>query len=345
MLKKKLCITILTLIIFVICTASQAQAQKNKYTSGFKTISIWKPDGNIRINVNIWYPALKKPSLVTYGSWKIRVAKNAKKAEGTFPLILLSHDSAGGRFSYHNLAAFLAKNGFIVVAPTHYGDNMNNMNAIYTIYQITGRILHLNTSLNTVLNDELFKDSIDKNKIGVLGFGVGGTAALILGGASPKPERWASYCDSAQINDPYCTTWAKSRITKLVSELSKSKNLANSLIKAVAIITPSYGMLFNTNSAKKFTSPLLIVKAEEDTINPAPFHADALKNIFYNETIFATLKEADSFALMSDCPPDILKDLEEMCTTVDSEKRQLIHDQLYPLIEQFFSKSFSDITK
>ena len=44
--------------------------------------------------------------------------------EGKHPLILLSHDSAGSRFSLHELASELARNGFVVLAFTHPGDNV-----------------------------------------------------------------------------------------------------------------------------------------------------------------------------------------------------------------------------
>jgi len=334
---KFLCKLIFTLILLAICT--QAQAKKESFHPGFKTIGIWQTDNNIRIDFNVWYPSIRKPSKVTYGSWKILVAKNGKKAKGIFPVILLSHDSAGGRFSYHSLAAFLAQSGFIVIAPTHYGDNINNMNAIYTIYQMTGRIEHLNIALNAVFNNKFFDGSIDKNNIGVLGFGVGGTAALILGGANLEPKGWVNFCKYAEKHDPYCTPWAKARIEKLIAKLPNLKILPKPQIKAVAIITPSYGMFFDDNSCKNFTAPLLIVKAEEDSINLAPFHADALKDIFYDKAIFATIKKTDSFALMSSCPPDILKDLKSMCTTVSPKQRLAIHSQLYPLIKQFFSNT------
>ena len=57
-------------------------------------------------------------------------SRGAAPVEGQHPLVVLSHDSAGSRFSLHALASQLARNGFVVVAPTHAHDNVDSLKQV-----------------------------------------------------------------------------------------------------------------------------------------------------------------------------------------------------------------------
>ena len=85
-------LTFLTLV----CPAYAAPLQP-----GFKTLGIWEPTQNIRLDFAVWYPSRSTPFQVNYGDWSFSAARGRAPVEGKHPLILLSHDSAGSRFSLH----------------------------------------------------------------------------------------------------------------------------------------------------------------------------------------------------------------------------------------------------
>lgn len=336
---------ILFLFVLLSCTLvfpAAARAEFDTLYPGVKTLGIWLPENNVRLNINVWYPSVRRPGLVQYNPWKILAARNGKEAVGRFPLLLLSHDSPGSRFSHHSLAAFLARSGFVVVAPTHHGDNTNDMQNLFTLRQLTQRVIQMKATLDTVLHHPETLHLIDPERIGIVGFGTGGTTALLMGGALLNKEGWKDYCAKAGPTDAYCSRWATARMGSFMEALPLKHSLADQRIKAVAAVAPAYGMLFSKDSLKYFYPPLLLIGAEKDTVNRAPWHADALRDLFGKVPQFFTLKNADASSLMAPCPPGFERDLPELCTSVTPELRASIHAELEALLGNFFLTTLGD---
>ena len=169
----------------------------NGYNPGFRTLGFWQQESGIRVDVNVWYPSVRAPRSLSYAPWTIRGARNGKPVPGRFPLILLSHPSSGTRFSFHDTAAALAARGFVVAAPTHPRDCMENMDHLFLWEQLKDRALELSATMDLLLADKDIGPSIDPKRIGVLGYGSGATAALLLGGALPDCSGWMDYCRKA----------------------------------------------------------------------------------------------------------------------------------------------------
>lgn len=336
----------LTFFLLLLCCTlllpAPARAEFETLHPGVKTLGIWLPEGNVRLNINVWYPSLRRPSVVQYNPWKILAARNGKEAVGRFPLLLLSHDSPGNRFSHHSLAAFLARSGFVVVAPTHHGDNTNDMQTLFTLRQLTQRVIQMKATLDTVLQHPETMRLIDPERIGMVGFGTGGTTALLMGGALLHKDGWTDYCAKAGPADAYCSKWAATRMDSFMKALPLTHSLADPRIKAVAAVAPAYGMLFSKESLKYFYPPLLLLSAEKDSVNRAPWHADALRGLFATVPQFFTLKNADASSLMAPCPPGFEKDLPELCTSVSPDLRASIHAELEALLGNFFLTTLGD---
>ena len=302
---------------------------------GFKTLGLWQAHNNTRADLAVWYPAGRAPSELHYGPWTIKAARNAKELPGRFPLIIISHDSPGTRFSHHGSAETLTKNGFVVAALTHHGDNMDDMSHLFTLEQIRSRAAQIRAALDTLLSHPDTHGLIDPRRIGAVGFGAGGTVALLLGGARLDGKHWPKYCGRAEADDPYCSLWAASRMSALAAALPLSRPLTDSRIKAVAAIAPAYGMLFTKESLADLRIPTLLIRAENDRINRSPLHAEAIKDAMPHASDYAVITGADSAALMSACPPPVLRDLPELCSKVNAEQRAHIHHQLNTLLNRF----------
>lgn len=65
-----------SLLFFVFCFLEVANANA-QYNVGYRSISIWNPKENIRLDISIWYPTLRAPSEFSLDNFIIFGAKNA----------------------------------------------------------------------------------------------------------------------------------------------------------------------------------------------------------------------------------------------------------------------------
>ncbi len=303
---------------------------------GFQSLGIWSPESGLRLDVALWYPTRRAPSLIRRDDWSFRSARGSAPVEGRHPLILLSHAEAGSRFSLNRLAVRLASGGFVVAAPTHTEDNPDDMSRLFSVEHVAGRTAELSALLTELLTSSRTKEFIDPQRIGVLGVGPGGTAALLLAGGRLDPSGWSDYCAQAGSTDPYCTPWAASRMEKMVADPNLEAPRADPRIKAAAAAAPAYGMLFSRRSLSALRLPLLLLRADLDEINRAPHHADAVRTALPQEPDFAVLNNTRNASLIAPCAPPLAQTLPELCTGVSTEERQNSQDQLSELALAFF---------
>lgn len=303
---------------------------------GFRTLGVWEDEPAVRVDINIWYPSLRKPRDLDYSPWVFSAALNGKPAPGRFPLLLLSHDTPGDRFSHHSLASSLAANGFYVVAPNHGGDCMNNMDDLFTWQQLHRRTGELAKAIDLVLAEKDLADNINAAAIGMIGFGSGATSALLMGGALPSCTNWGAYCPKAGSHDVYCSPWAVERMINMCSNFPLTKSLADTRIKAIAAIAPGYGMLFDAQSFRHFHPALLLVAAGRSLFNRNRLHCEPIARLLGKKARFLNLPDADTGALMSACPPALNAEVPELCNSVTPEMRAQIHGELQDTLLSFF---------
>lgn len=305
-------------------------------TPGFTTLGIWEPEQRLRLDVALWYPTRRPVSEVKYDDWVFQAARGARAVEGRHPLILLSHDSAGSRFSLHRLAAALARSGFVVAAPTHAGDNLDDMRLIFTPEQLFNRAEQLRGLLNALLRLPETEPLIDSNRVGVLGVGPGGAAALLLGGARLDRNGWEGYCQRTIAEDSYCSAWARPLMTRFAARPGLGTSLRDARIRAVAAVAPGFGMFFTREGLASMRTPVLLLRADLDATNLAPNHAEGIRGRLPAPPVYDVLRETDAASLMSPCAPTLTPNLPEMCAAATAERRERTQTQLASLTARFF---------
>ena len=184
----------------------------------YRSLVNWIPAEQIRLDVAVWYPTRAESGKISTGGQEFYAARNARPIPGLYPLIILSHDSAGTRFSYHHLAERLVELGYIVAAPQHDGDNADDMSLLFSDAQLTQRSRQLRNTLDLVLGDPHIGPLIDMNSIALIGFGNGGSAGLLCTGAALTPDQWKDYCPELEKqgkSDPYCIPHIAERMRAL----------------------------------------------------------------------------------------------------------------------------------
>lgn len=199
--------------------AHASGSRPQQYNAGLRTIGVWRPELNARLDVAVWYPSSRAPFPFRLDGWTIIAARDGRIVPGKYPLILLSHNTASTRLADHDLAAELAKRGFIVVAPTHPGDNMDDTSFLYRGLLFRDRPRHLLLAMEEVLASPVLGPHADPERIGLLGSGSGSATVLQLAGATPDFSGMSAYCATAPGLDPYCTPWAGTHRETTVREM------------------------------------------------------------------------------------------------------------------------------
>lgn len=339
-LRALLAVALLCGTLLAVLSPAPARAEET-YRVGLRTLGFWLPDDGVRLDVNVWYPTNWTPRELRFPPWRVEAARNSDAVAGRFPLIVLSHPSAGTRFSYHDTAAWLAEHGFVVAAPTHARDCMRNMDQLHTWQQFAGRLKDTGALIDQLLRHEKLGKSIDPQRIGFLGFGAGGTTGLLLGGALPDCERLDVYCAAASPQDPYCNSWARRQLVKLCNKLPLTVSPADTRIKVVAAVNPTHLMLFDTG-LRWFHPRLLLVSAAQDGDSDSRLTEELARRLAQRAR-FLRLPDADGGALLAPCPPSLAEELPELCLSVTPQERfrqqELLRQELLAFFLQWLGSS------
>ncbi len=257
----RLCLLV-CLVAGVILFPSAAKPQGTRpqqFQPGFRTLGIWNSSTQIRMDVAVWYPTLRSPRDMRIDGWSILVSKNAREAPGQYPVILLSHDAGSSRLSTHDLAASLARQGFLVIAPTHPGDNSDDTADLYHAALFQSRPRHLLLALEAVLAAPELASLVDESRIGLLGVGSGAVTVLQLAGAVPDLSDLSAYCAGEQGSDPLCTGWARTR------HAAMQKDYASILAaQGAGAFTPELGLFAAPEAPPKAADSDVPHDGEED---------------------------------------------------------------------------------
>jgi predicted dienelactone hydrolase len=272
---------------------------------GFRSVGIWDETRGMRLDLAVWYPVNTPPREMVYGNWIISVGRGTRPAYGLFPLIVISHDSIGSRFSHHNLAANLCRKGYIVVAPTHQGDNDEDMSRMFSARQITGRVDEARMAIDRILDDPYIGPSVDTSRMAVIGFGAGATTALLMAGARLDGSFFAGYCDPLADGDPYCTPWIRPRMHQLADDSSIKASFSDERIKLAVAVSPSYSMLFVPESLDEAGIPIFLIQMGDDRLNASPRYIEGLRTHLPPHSLYGMLENASNALLIAPCSTSI----------------------------------------
>ncbi|MDR2726712.1 MAG: dienelactone hydrolase family protein [Deltaproteobacteria bacterium] len=308
---------------------------------GFRTIGIWSDEDRVRLDLCVWYPVRHPPATVRYGGWLLQVNRRATPLEGPFPLVIISHGSPGNRFAHHNLAASLAGQGFVVVAPTHQEDNAHNMRHLYTARQLTRRLDEIRQTIAKICVEPEIGPLIDPNRIGLIGFDSGGAAALLSIGGRISPAAWEQWKADAPPDAPYLYPWAKPRLDALAADPSLHHLHAYNRIRCAIVAAPAYSMLFDPASLARIQAPVMLLATEQDPINPAPHRLRTLRDKLPLPPDMALIRGADPIALMAR-PEGRSVDVLPGYADPGAKQRQQIFDQLNSAVSGFFLRTIGN---
>ncbi|WP_036665696.1 alpha/beta hydrolase family protein [Paludibacterium yongneupense] len=300
---------------------------------GFRVITLVDPVSKGAMDAVVFYPSVQATTSPTpIGPFEIDAGAGAVPMPGRHPLVLISHGSGGNRWGHHDLAEQLARNGYIVAAIEHPGDNYHDQSGVGTDRVLLGRAPQLSALIDALLRDRQWSALIDPRKIGVAGFSAGGYSALLLAGGRPNFALLASYCHRHPSDAMFCHHAAP-----MISSLDRWGATADARVKAIFIMAP-LSMIFDAHGLAPVTLPVLIYLASSDHILFPSENGFHIRPYLSHLVALKTIPRADHYLFMAPCSPALLATAREICTDPPGVDRVAWHVRIDADAVAFFNQ-------
>lgn len=228
--------------------------------------------------VALFYPTTAAPRAIPMGPFTLDVAIGGKPIEKFKALILLSHGLSGSEFGHSVLAQALARDGYLVAALRHPGDNWQDRSLMETGAEryFDERPRQASRVIDAILLDPVWRDRIAADgrgpKVAALGHSAGGYTVLALAGAMPDLSRMRSHCQSEASDDPiFCGISRSAVATPPITAAVLS--LKDERVRAIVAMAPT-GVMLTAESLAAVRPATMIYEAELDRFLVPRFHAE-----------------------------------------------------------------------
>ena len=308
---------------------------------GFSRIQVADPMGG-RMQVSIWYPAVRPSTIVRIGSFSFAATRDAQLANGQFGLVVLSHGTGGSDLGHRNVAIALARAGIIAAAPLHPRDNYRDRSGLGHRVVMAGRPRQLSSVIDDLLNRRDWRDRIDRRRIGAFGFSLGGYTVLAASGAEPDFARIRPHCARAP-EDPFCNIAGR---RSGAANLGVQAGLTDQRVCAAVVADPVAVPFSDAALARIKVSHVQVWRPETENVLLSSAHASRVvrqlnsrpgrpivREIVVQKAQHYSFLAPFPKALRSSLPPELVSDAPEF-------DRVRFQSQFAIDVAKFFSQSF-----
>ncbi|WP_119273046.1 alpha/beta hydrolase family protein [Taklimakanibacter deserti] len=322
---------------------------------GFREIT--EPDESRPLHVALWYPTKDaRPEIsvaenpVFYG---VSAVRDAKAADGSHPLVLLSHGFGGSFRNLSWLAAALAREGYVVAAVDHPGTTTFDRDP-----EKAARLWERPRDLSRVL-DALLADhslSIAATRIAAIGHSLGGWTVAELAGARFDAGLVTQDCET-RFGAIACKLFAGLGIGRSAAATEKlGSDLRDARIGAVVTLDLGLARGFTPESLDDIHIPFLVIAAGVDIAKDEAAKAEVAATnqdsrylaeyLPQSTTTTAEIADALHFSFLQICKPGAVDLIEEnapgegiVCKDGGGRARADIHRDVAQRIITFLAKS------
>jgi predicted dienelactone hydrolase len=237
---------------------------------------------------------------------------------------MLDHICACGpdRFSQH--IAIIIQTSFSNDLPGAHIDHFN-------------RALDVKFMLDSVLKSSIAK-TIDKNRIGFIGYSLGGLTGMELLGARVNIEKIIP--DQSHVNDSNITKNAQGGL-KSLNAIAMKADYNDPRIKSAFLMAPAWAWAFDPSEIKQISKPVFIIAPENDEVLVTKTNGLWLFDNLPNAQ-FQMIAEAGHFVFLGSptCEAITLNDSKGLLSFLYKDKagidRQLVQEHTKKLALEFF---------
>lgn len=313
---------------------------------GFYQTTLDVPHRNAALPVFVWYPAESDAAAELIGQnalfYGFHAQRDAAADQTPAPVVVLSHGSGGNALSLGWLATELAARGMIVVATNHPGTTSRDSFPDATV-RVWERQDDLKALLDYASSDLPHGLTSDMDRVGALGFSLGGFSVLGLGGAEVSKERFIDYC--TRYPDKLDCGWmnANGLDFDAIDAVRYEQSNRDPRVKAIVAVDPALPLALKEGGLTAVTADTLVVQlGETETIAEGMRWGTAVPRIangsFYqtpNTYHFAFLAECSTLGkiIIATAGDD------NICADKGTRDRGEVHTELRTIIGDFLTKS------
>jgi len=288
------------------------------------------------VAASIWYPAANPTYRAPVGDGPIFDPTYAfigpAIAEGEHPLVLLSHGSGGNADSLGWLTSGLVANGAIVLAVNHPGSTSGDSSPRRST-DLDARANDLTAALDMILADPAFAPLIDPNRIGVVGFSLGGATALGLAGVRFDGAAQDTNCST----DPDAADCVFFRLggVRFADYPGFEADARDRRISRAVIVDPGFGGAADPETLQGALAGMTLINlGDADRLGAADVGPDG--NDLANrlpDASYVEIAPANHFTFLGTCKLSAAALLEDdqddpICTDPEGTNRAAVHAQL-----------------
>jgi predicted dienelactone hydrolase len=303
---------------------------------GFRQIQVPDPPSK-PLPVAIWYPTNSQPTTQPIGSFHQEVAWNGTIAGTKLPVVFISHGTGGSLASHYDTALALARDGFVVVALTHTGDNSQDQSYAGNRIDLIDRPRQLERVIRFVLDEWGDRARIDSVRVGVFGFSLGGFTALVEIGGVPDLRRMTQLCNERP-RAPECSFVRQRHGDQLEPIMETPIWVHDPRIRRAVIAAPAAGYLFGPSGLKRVTIPVQLWRAAADEEAPDAWNSKVVQTGLATAPDLHTVPNAGHYVFLPPCSDALRQIAPSLCTDTPGFDRVTFHKQFNEEVVVFFSQ-------
>jgi len=273
--------------------------------------------GNPEIRMLVWYPAASSEAELPVDAGSPVFQAGAVSAKAPFadglrhPLVLLSHGFGGTGRQMTWLGTAMARAGYVAVAVDHPGTNGIDGITAQGAYAPWERAGDLSAALDLVLGDPALASHVDRDRVGVAGFSMGGFAAALIVGASADFGNFTAFCQGPQ-RDAICNRQVEFALdyaqrgtvldTPAMAEIRgrEKADWRDPRVKAAFLIDPALGPALSVTSLRQVRVPVTVIYGSADAIAPPGSNALLIGDSIPGAALMA-LQDVGHYDFLSEC--------------------------------------------
>lgn len=324
-------------------------------------VRYWRGAQTPALKTTLWYPAdldrpetpheFGAPGKPLFRGYPAADDAPVSGVHATYPLLVLSHGTGGSADSLDWLAAALAGQGYIVAGANHPGNNALEPPTRDGFMLWWERATDASEVIDGVLADPTLGPHVDRNRIGAVGFSLGGYTVLELAGGRTDLAGFERFCNSPAA-DAICTPPEAAKIEHAASEppltaatlspeaiASRARagdSYRDPRVKVVFAISPALGEAFDARSFADVTIPVSLVAGEADVTAPTATNIRRIAALMPKATV-TLLPGAAHYTFLDTCVADAVERVPRVCKDAPGIDRDAIHAQVIDQALKFFA--------
>lgn len=245
---------------------------------GVRTIQYQDNERNRPIIVEFWYPTDEADASFDYIEdcvWvhpkEVRNVAISSKIS-SYPLILMSHGHRGDRRERTWLVDALVRQGYVVASVEHHGNVWHQYNPL-SGFCFWDRAKDVSFMLTRLLEEPDLKTHIDADRIGFVGYSMGGMTGLALAGAEAKYAKEIAKAQQHQAGE------ISQEAFNLLDFSESEKNYREPRIRSILLICPAT-FAYLPEALRQIKTPIGLIASIDDEVLPHKEHAHKIiKNV------------------------------------------------------------------